>query len=341
MGESPVSPRSIEEEKVLPSSCSPSGFCLHPVLHQGSAFVLFSIRVLPSSCSPSGFCLRPVLHQGSAFVLFSIRVLPSSCSPPITEQRLGFGIWEPWSLPVSYAVLAGPWIGAIELGDSNEFVWASSNSPIEVPNWSPSRPNSPTYGDGVALEASNSFEWIDLSNGTEIPILCEILSNPTPVELTCPDGFFSLGESCYAVFDDEANELSWDEAQTFCASLAASGHLVEFETLEELGLVKGHLLDSDYYCGRFSNYWIGAEEIRDTNSFKWASSGHVIVDSDWLPGEPNGDGSGDAISLDCGAADGNWRWNDNPKSSSSRPICESPSVEVRGSDAHGGLERGD
>ncbi|CAG0902330.1 unnamed protein product [Cyprideis torosa] len=105
---------------------------------------------------------------------------------------------------------------------------------------------------GAQLVCSWLHPWIDLSNGTEIPILCEILSNPPPVELTCPDGFFSLGESCYAVFDDEANKLSWDEAQTFCASLAAGGHLVEFETVEEFGLVKGHLLDSDYYCGRFS-----------------------------------------------------------------------------------------
>ncbi|CAG0899646.1 unnamed protein product, partial [Cyprideis torosa] len=57
----------------------------------------------------------------------------------------------PWAAP-------GPWIGAIELGDSNEFVWASSNSPIEVPNWSPSRPNSPTSGDGVALDVANFCE---------------------------------------------------------------------------------------------------------------------------------------------------------------------------------------
>ncbi|CAG0906493.1 unnamed protein product [Cyprideis torosa] len=151
----------------------------------------------------------------------------------------------PWAAP-------GPWIGAIELGDSNEFVWASSNSPIEVPNWSPSRPNSPTSGDGVALDVASPtsvIEWIDLSNGTEVPILCEIPSNPPPVELTCPEGFFSLGDSCYAVFDDDADRRTWNAAQTFCASLAAGGRLVELETASELGLLKDHLIESDYVCG--------------------------------------------------------------------------------------------
>ncbi|CAG0901561.1 unnamed protein product [Cyprideis torosa] len=205
----------------------------------------------------------------------------------ISENQNGV---YPWAGP-------GPWIGAIELGDSNEFVWASSNSPIEVPNWSPSRPNSPTHGDGVALDASNNFEWIDLSNGTEIPILCEIPSNPPPVELTCPDGFFSLGESCYAVFDDEANKLSWDEAQTFCGALASGGRLVEFETTDELELVKNYLFESDYYCG---NYWIGAQEFGSTNIYSWASSGQVIVFYDWAQSEPNEDTSGNAIDLNCG-----------------------------------------
>ncbi|CAG0895368.1 unnamed protein product [Cyprideis torosa] len=197
----------------------------------------------------------------------------------------------------------GPWIGAIELGDSNEFVWASSNSPIEVPNWSPSRPNSPTFGDGVALDISNSFEWIDLTNGTEVPILCEIPSNPPRVALRCPNGFFLLGGSCYAVFDDDAARLTWDEAQTFCGNLAAGGHLAELETAEEITFMKNYLAGNDYSGDRF---WIGSEEIGDSNTFKWVSSGQPVALYDWGPDEPNNSGSGHAISIYYPKNTGPW-----------------------------------
>ncbi|CAG0903201.1 unnamed protein product [Cyprideis torosa] len=115
--------------------------------------------------------------------------------------------------------------------------------------------------------------------------------------LACPEGFFSLGieNGCYAVFDDQY--LEWDDAQTFCASLAAGGRLVEFETPHELGLVKDHLLEGDYACG--GGYWIGAEEIGRTSIFSWASSGQGIGFYDWVPGQPNEGISGEAILLSC------------------------------------------
>ncbi|CAG0901713.1 unnamed protein product [Cyprideis torosa] len=186
----------------------------------------------------------------------------------------------PWTAP-------GPWIGAIELGDSNEFVWASSNSSIEATNWSPSRPNSPTVGDGVALDASNNFEWIDLSNGTEVPILCEMPWNP-PVELICPDGFSSLGNtgnSCYRVYDDRTS--NWTISQTFY-------------------------------------YWIGGEEREDTGIFEWASTDQWIDNPDWYPGQPDYSGSEAAIFLWCY---GNWQWLDENKGHYCLFICEAPPIE--------------
>ncbi|CAG0889597.1 unnamed protein product, partial [Cyprideis torosa] len=140
----------------------------------------------------------------------------------------------------------GPWIGAIEVGDSNEFVWASTNASIQDTNWSASKPNSPTSGDGVVLDASNSFEWIDMSNNTSLSFLCETEPNPPPTIMGCPEGFFRLGESCYAVFDDTL--LNWNDAQMFCASLVADGRLVELETAEEIQLLTHHLATNGYDC---------------------------------------------------------------------------------------------
>ncbi|CAG0901265.1 unnamed protein product [Cyprideis torosa] len=169
--------------------------------------------------------------------------------------------------------------------------------------------------------------------------------NPAPVELVCPAGFFVLGDSCYAVFDDYTDRRSWDDSQTFCGSLAPGGRLVELETAQEIDLVKNHLADNTRYS--CSWYWLGGDEVGDSNIFKWASTGQMIDASDWLPGQPNGSGSGDAISLYCGYwlpgmpngsgsgdaislyCGSNWQWMDFSKPSSvALQICEAPLVQV-------------
>ncbi|CAG0900873.1 unnamed protein product [Cyprideis torosa] len=229
----------------------------------------------------------------------------------------------------------GPWIGAIEKGDSNTFMWHSSKAAIDEDYWAQSRPYTSTSGDGVALDASDDFQWIDLSSGTELPFLCEIPSNPRPDESEdetkdlegrfreleealrkkdveveealrkmrkdldeaekernapkrqlgelrkeqpkeCPSGFVSVGHSCYAVFDEWSR--TWDSAQAFCKAKAAGGRLAELETKEEIARLKDHLKGNGYYC---KVYWIGGEEVGDTNTFAWASTGQRIGDSDW------------------------------------------------------------
>ncbi|CAG0909047.1 unnamed protein product, partial [Cyprideis torosa] len=176
-------------------------------------------------------------------------------------------------------------------------MWHSSKAPIEAHNWAESRPQSSTSGDGVSLDASDNFQWIDLSSGTDLPFLCEIPSNTRPVALKCPDGFFSLELSCYAVYDDKRT-MTWDDAQTFCASRAAGGRLVELETAGELGRVKDHLIESDYVCG---GYWIGAEEIASTNMYSWSSTGQLVDFYDWWSDQPDHPARGDAIDLYCPA----------------------------------------
>ncbi|CAG0906457.1 unnamed protein product [Cyprideis torosa] len=56
-----------------------------------------------------------------------------------------------WSSP-------GPWIGGMEIGDSNTFTWASTNSTIQNFNWAEGRPNSASSNDGIALDCSMECE---------------------------------------------------------------------------------------------------------------------------------------------------------------------------------------
>ncbi|CAG0907278.1 unnamed protein product [Cyprideis torosa] len=136
--------------------------------------------------------------------------------------------------------------------------------------------------------------------------------------MECPSGFVSVGHSCYAVFDKASDARSWDAAQAFCKAKAAGGRLAELETKEEITRLKDHLKGNGYECW---SYWIGGEEVGDTNTFAWASTGQRIGDSDWRSGMPNLSGLGDAIFLFCSE---NWQWADDPRSASRRFICEVP-----------------
>ncbi|CAG0907061.1 unnamed protein product [Cyprideis torosa] len=180
------------------------------------------------------------------------------------------------------------------------------------------------FGFFLALALVDTIDGVlDLPSNDPPKIPVKEAPNPAPLELTCPEGFFSLGNSCYAVFDNYTTDrLSWNNAQAFCGSLGAGGHLLELEAAEEITRLKNHLLESGYVCGV---YWIGGEEVGDTNTFVWASTGQVIGDSDWAPGMPNGSGSGDAIILSCSI---NWQWLDTPKSYDRRFICEAPPIAV-------------
>ncbi|CAG0893094.1 unnamed protein product [Cyprideis torosa] len=172
-----------------------------------------------------------------------------------------------------------------------------------------------------------------------------------PLALTCPPGFFGLGESCYAIGQEY---LSWDQSQIYCDALAAGGRLIEIEAAEEFYLFTTYLRDNPppecgenygtfrvliYACtgkpgSQFHandnlctllGYWIGAEEREDSNYFQWASSRWPLMFYNWYFTEPNFPDSGNAIALSCSA---DWQWYDTRKSYGHYPICEAPPIEV-------------
>ncbi|CAG0896652.1 unnamed protein product [Cyprideis torosa] len=192
-----------------------------------------------------------------------------------------------WSSP-------GPWIGGIEVGDSNTFTWASSNSTIQNFNWAEGRPNSASSNDGIALDCSSEFKWIDLDNTLELPFLCEIPPNPPAPTYTCPEGFNLVGKFCFATGSET---LTWDQAQSYCKSLTGTGKLVEIQTEEELEELKTYLADD---CLGVS--WIGAEQVPGAgNVFRWASTRRLVTVGDWEPGrpEPDDEVNEDAVFVKC------------------------------------------
>ncbi|CAG0908558.1 unnamed protein product, partial [Cyprideis torosa] len=118
----------------------------------------------------------------------------------------------------------GPWIGAVELGDSNDFVWYSTNTSVGLGNWVKGQPNSRATGDGVVMACDFGYEWMDKQQNTKLPFLCE-----TTPKATCPSEFTPIGDSCYYF---GTSTMPWDTAQEVCRTLAPNGKLVEMETAE-------------------------------------------------------------------------------------------------------------
>ncbi|CAG0906156.1 unnamed protein product, partial [Cyprideis torosa] len=119
---------------------------------------------------------------------------------------------------------AGPWIGAVELGESNQFVWYSTNTSVGLGDWIHGQPNSRAFGDGVVMACEFRYEWMDKQQNTKLPFLCEM----TP-KATCPSQFTPIGDSCYYF---GTSTMPWDTAQEVCRTLAPNGKLVEMETAE-------------------------------------------------------------------------------------------------------------
>ncbi|CAG0907879.1 unnamed protein product, partial [Cyprideis torosa] len=120
----------------------------------------------------------------------------------------------------------GPWIGAVEVQDTNQFIWSSDNSTVVIENWLQGQPNNPTSGDGAMMACEFSFQWMDKARHTELPVLCEL-----PPRAKCPAQFTAVGDTCYHL---GYSSTTWDLAQDYCHSLAPNGKLVELETLEEI-----------------------------------------------------------------------------------------------------------
>ncbi|CAG0903181.1 unnamed protein product, partial [Cyprideis torosa] len=115
---------------------------------------------------------------------------------------------------------------------------------------------------------------------------------PKPSLVACPLGLFRLGDSCYAIRDDG---FRWDTALKYCQSLAPGSSLAEFETKGEHDNVTKHIKENGYDL----YYWIGAQEIGNSNHFKWATSNKALLFDNWDHHQPDEKTTNDVIYMSC------------------------------------------
>ncbi|CAG0898755.1 unnamed protein product [Cyprideis torosa] len=99
----------------------------------------------------------------------------------------------------------------------------------------------------------------------------------------------------------ELIQATWDQGQRICRWIHENGHLVEFQSYEEMLDVTGYLNERYGSCSNWPSggVWIGAVEVADTNEFIWQSTNSTVVVANWIQGQPNSPTSGDAAMMNC------------------------------------------
>ncbi|CAG0901594.1 unnamed protein product [Cyprideis torosa] len=213
---------------------------------------------------------------------------------------------------------AGPWIGAKEVGNTNNFTWLSNKSPIMDDNWTVGQPNSPTAEDAVMMSCEFGFRFLDKQRDNELPILCQMPPKkqeeaPKPPPF-CPASFTRVRNTCYYIGNHPTN---WDYAQKNCKALAPNAKLAELETVEEIYAITEFMLKN----GNNRYYWIGAEERGSNNEYVWAFSGKPVFVTNWWGSYVPDSRTDDAIHL-THTTTPKYRWNDYPRTTSFYELCE-------------------
>ncbi|CAG0885848.1 unnamed protein product [Cyprideis torosa] len=277
-------------------------FCDPPFLNIfNRGCYVFSEKITKTRQEAERLC--QAMHPEGALAELETSEEAAALAVYLNEQHSKCNGWAP----------PGPWIGGVEKGNQNIFDWSSTNTSIGCSNWELGRPNSPTTGDGIALDCTRHYTWYDTKMDTVLPFICE--SPPRPpsnrtrgnrTEEGCRFPFTNI-EDRYCYYFSGTNRLQRVHAQSYCETLHPYGRLVEIETGEELVSLTLYLNDQDEErkCGTWGapGPWIGGEEFSNTSVFQWSS--HVEYDpssfgiSNWGRGQPNSNTSNDGIALNC------------------------------------------
>ena len=113
------------------------------------------------------------------------------------------------------------------------------------------------------------------------------------------------------------DKQTWSNARQKCQAMA--GHLVDFNTKDEIALVRSRLPST-----RTASYWTGLS--KSGGVWKW-TDGSSATYTNWAKGEPSGDGK--CVSFDHVINNnGPYRWNDQPCFATHKYVCEIPSKYV-------------
>lgn len=199
------------------------------------------------------------------------------------------------------------WIGGENYRSTGTFYWSDESGTIgndQYGNWQTGQPDNVGQDHCIAmqLDSSQRGRWTN-ENCTTVTMtsVCEI---PTPGE-----------------WEISTDPLPWEQARDACR--AKGGDLVSPNSAREEARLVGQLKDG------ITKFWIGGNDIRQTNSFEWSDASGVFwfrnngedtsnLYSNWNGGEPNNFGVEDCVTQSVSG------WSDERCGTPYPYVCELP-----------------
>ncbi|XP_006823709.1 C-type lectin mannose-binding isoform-like [Saccoglossus kowalevskii] len=134
---------------------------------------------------------------------------------------------------------------------------------------------------------------------TLLIVTCVLSINLVLGQEICPSGFVYWDKTgyCYRYF---SNLLTFNDADSYCGTLAAACSLASIHSLSEDGFIR------DVVVGMSNYYWIGLNDIGWNGDFVWTDHSSFVW-SNWGCGEPNNTNQEDCTHANFGLS---HRWND-------------------------------
>ncbi len=183
------------------------------------------------------------------------------------------------------------WIGYTDEANEGDFEWVNGEDDTYT-NWNSGEPNDYGNGEDYTEILKSHGRWNDLSNSAHREFVMEIpCSNEAP---TCDDvsenkpGFIYLGEFNDAKYFVSDHPSDWGYAKS--NSEANGGHLVVINSQEENDFIQNNINPST------GSVWTGLNTVASPDVFNWVN-GDPVNYTNWQAGEPNGNGTNQAVRL--------------------------------------------
>lgn len=217
-------------------------------------------------------------------------------------------------------LLSANWLAWIGLRLVNQtFLWMD-NEDLTYTNWDTGEPNGGQREPCVHMysRGANAGQWNDVDCNRPMGYVCESrryssASIPTTAASNCPSGFERLGTSCYLY---RATQMTWDQAEVFCASQKA--HLVSVGSQTEQDFVYLMVLRDPLLAS--PSAWIGLKATQvGGQETRWSwTDGWPVTYSRWSLSGDLGSNSTDY----CVSMDGNGTWSTRVCSENRPFVCK-------------------
>ncbi|GFT84491.1 macrophage mannose receptor 1 [Nephila pilipes] len=164
----------------------------------------------------------------------------------------------------------------------------TDETPVDYSNWDINKPS--FYRNGcvkLVYGRHNLGKWNDINCNQNRPFICQkkkdpSLTNPSEDPFSCSNktGWSRLGTSCFRIFEEKTQKMSWTAAQSKCRTYEAD--LAIFKNSAVAVFLSKRITQKDEF------FWIGVREMEE-GTYVSLTQAHSkrLTQTNWISGQPS------------------------------------------------------